>query len=150
MPSLQLLLLEPQENLNLGVDNTARLALKNRTAQNIAWKLKVNAQGLYVVKPSKGQLKHNESVNVQIVLREVEKRCDLPAHRFMVQASAVGAHEDFNDLDWTAIPPQSIQTVKLRITGYEQLTLTFSTCDGGVRVTTLAGEDVVNPTMKFE
>mmetsp|Transcript_56093 Transcript_56093/g.149657 ORF Transcript_56093/g.149657 Transcript_56093/m.149657 type:complete len:209 (-) Transcript_56093:224-850(-) len=119
MPALTILSVSPSETLvftkmsNTNSPNET-LTLTNESQENVAFKVKTTAPKSYMVKPSFGTLKPQESQDVQIILG-ANDASSVGDHRFLVQAVPSLSTEAISKDQWKSFSPDVIQSTKLNV-----------------------------------
>eukprot|EP00450_Noctiluca_scintillans_P010752 CAMPEP_0194487394 /NCGR_PEP_ID=MMETSP0253-20130528/7687_1 /TAXON_ID=2966 /ORGANISM="Noctiluca scintillans" /LENGTH=254 /DNA_ID=CAMNT_0039327611 /DNA_START=138 /DNA_END=903 /DNA_ORIENTATION=- len=90
------------------------LTLTNESQENVAFKVKTTAPKSYMVKPSFGTLKPQESQDVQIILG-ANDASSVGDHRFLVQAVPSLSTEAISKDQWKSFSPDVIQSTKLNV-----------------------------------
>lgn len=122
MPSsMTLLHLEPDSTLHFrralrSASPSRMLKLTNVHPGNVAFKVKTTAPKAYLVRPSSGTLRPNESQEVQIILQPTAGADgQAGAHRFLVQAVTVQSPEVVSREQWAEFPKEAIQEQRLNV-----------------------------------
>merc|ERR1719149_243845 len=120
-PLMTLLALDPSQSLvfasnpkGLDPGPSQTLTLINKSSGNVAFKVKTTAPKSYVVRPSSGLLKSNESSEVQIILQPSQE-AGSNNHRFLVQAVGVSGNEAITREAWEALGKEEIEEKRLNV-----------------------------------
>jgi len=89
-----------------------KLTLKNLHKGHVAFKVKTTAPKNYLVRPSAGTLKPNDSVTVLITLQHSQ---EANSHRFMVQAVSVATPDDVKREQWLEFAKEEIEEKRLNV-----------------------------------
>jgi outer membrane murein-binding lipoprotein Lpp len=120
MPALTLLSVSPSETLVFSKMSNANtpsetLKLTNDSQENVAFKVKTTAPKSYMVRPSFGTLRPQETQEVQIILVSTDAM-SVSEHRFLVQAvPSISSTEAISKDQWKAFSPDMIQSTKLNV-----------------------------------
>jgi len=121
MPPMSLLEIDPAETLcfrrsAVTTSPNRMLKLTNVHSGNVAYKVKTTAPKSYLVRPSCGTLKPNQSTEVQIILQPQQQHSEPNSHRFLVQAVSVKEVDPVSRDDWAMFPKELLQEQRLNVT----------------------------------
>jgi len=111
---------------------TRMLKLTNPTGSNVAFKVKTTAPKSYLVRPSSGTLRPNDSQDVQIILQPSQNDGAANSHRFLVQASKVTSAEPVSREQWASIGKDDIQEHRLSVVLEERASEDVVPASGGI------------------
>lgn len=127
MPPMSHLSLDPDNTLHFCKTSTTTspsrvLKLTNVHAGCVAFKVKTTAPKGYLVRPSNGTLKPQESQEVQIILQMQTQSAESTANpdRFLVQAVAVKDSEPLGKDEWNKFSKDQLQEQKLNVVVEEE------------------------------
>jgi len=116
---MTLLKVDPDDALKFtsgAANGSATLKLTNTQSGNVAFKVKTTAPKSYLVRPSAGNLKSGESIEVKVIV-QAQPQGEGPSsnHRFLVQATAVSSDEEASREMWSAVKKELIEEKRLNV-----------------------------------